>query len=233
MLVKISNYLKQKGQGIVEYAILLAFVVGIAVALQGVGLKDAVVGVFDDVATVLAGGSVSKTNTYAAAYAKYATMPYSELIGPETSAERLAADNDAFQLIADWCMGKDETQIKNMFGNDLKDPNKNVVLHIDERSSLGYETSSYYSNGYEGQVLTDILGASIEGNKNGYLWSYSNQRYFFSDSMAYDSPNSERQVHVNVNYENGVVVGSSVYVTQKDNKPNDTTVLGAAAGNMK
>ena len=54
-MVKFSNYLKQKGQGIVEYALLLAFVVGIAVALQGVGLKDAVVGVFDDVATVLAG----------------------------------------------------------------------------------------------------------------------------------------------------------------------------------
>lgn len=55
-MIKISKYLKQKGQGIVEYALLLAFVVGIAVALQGVGLKDAVVGVFDDVATVLAGG---------------------------------------------------------------------------------------------------------------------------------------------------------------------------------
>ena len=56
-MTAMRNYLNKKGQGIVEYALLLAFIVGIAVALQGVGLKDAVVGVFDDVAMVLAGNS--------------------------------------------------------------------------------------------------------------------------------------------------------------------------------
>ena len=45
---------KQKGQGIVEYALLLAFIVGIAMMLNGSNLGGAVKGVFDDVAMVLA-----------------------------------------------------------------------------------------------------------------------------------------------------------------------------------
>ena len=47
---------KQKGQGIVEYALLLAFIVGLAMMLNGANLGGAVKGVFDDVAMVLAGG---------------------------------------------------------------------------------------------------------------------------------------------------------------------------------
>lgn len=46
---------KRKGQGIVEYALLLAFVVGIAMMLNGANLGSAIKGVFDDVANVLAG----------------------------------------------------------------------------------------------------------------------------------------------------------------------------------
>lgn len=41
------RYLGQKGQGIVEYALILAFVVGLAAVLTNTGgLKDAVSGVF-------------------------------------------------------------------------------------------------------------------------------------------------------------------------------------------
>ena len=62
-MTAIRNYLNKKGQGIVEYAVLLAFIVGLAAALQGVGLKDAVVGVFDDVTAVLAGGEEFDLNS--------------------------------------------------------------------------------------------------------------------------------------------------------------------------
>lgn len=46
---------RHKGQGIIEYAILLAFIVGIAMMLNGADLGGTVKGVFDDVANVLAG----------------------------------------------------------------------------------------------------------------------------------------------------------------------------------
>lgn len=54
-MLAIKNYLHKKGQGIVEYALLLAFIVGIAMMLNGTDLGGAIKGVFDDVANVLAG----------------------------------------------------------------------------------------------------------------------------------------------------------------------------------
>ena len=55
-MVEIRYYLNKKGQGIVEYALLLAFIVGIAMILNGTNLGGAVNGVFDKVALVLGGG---------------------------------------------------------------------------------------------------------------------------------------------------------------------------------
>ena len=49
-----SRYLGEKGQGIVEYAVLLAFVVVVATVLTtDNGLKDAISGVFTKVVTAL------------------------------------------------------------------------------------------------------------------------------------------------------------------------------------
>jgi len=97
-MIKISNYLKQKGQGIVEYAILLAFILGVAVLLQSGGLKDSVVGIFDKAAAVLAG---EKESIYAASLEKWGTMPYSALQN-ESNAARIAADIDGLTNIADF-----------------------------------------------------------------------------------------------------------------------------------
>ena len=63
MLKRLRTITKQKGQGIVEYALLLAFIVGIAMMLNGSNLGGAVKGVFDDVAMVLAGGEEFDLNT--------------------------------------------------------------------------------------------------------------------------------------------------------------------------
>ena len=52
-----SLYKGQKGQGIVEYALLLAFVVAVAVAVTSdtTGLEAAITGVFSRVVTALTG----------------------------------------------------------------------------------------------------------------------------------------------------------------------------------
>ena len=66
---------KQKGQGIVEYALLLAFVVGIAMMLNGANIKGEVNEIFDDVVSLLSGG-----NQYAAALKKYGSMTRRDLV---------------------------------------------------------------------------------------------------------------------------------------------------------
>ncbi len=61
MLKRIAEFAiicgRQKGQGIVEYALLLAFVVAVAVAVTSdtTGLEAAITGVFSRVVTALGG----------------------------------------------------------------------------------------------------------------------------------------------------------------------------------
>ena len=74
-MVEIRYYLNKRGQGIVEYALLLAFIVGIAMMLNGTNLGSAVKGVFDDVALVLSGGEEFDLSTAEGRKkADYATM---------------------------------------------------------------------------------------------------------------------------------------------------------------
>ena len=60
-MTAIRNYLNKKGQGIVEYAVLLAFIVGLAAFLGSGGIKDSVAGVFDSVVELLDSATGSQT----------------------------------------------------------------------------------------------------------------------------------------------------------------------------
>ncbi len=54
----LDRYLGEKGQGIVEYALILAFVVVVAVAItNGGGLRDKVQQVFTDITNAFGSGS--------------------------------------------------------------------------------------------------------------------------------------------------------------------------------
>lgn len=54
MMRKIRKFLGEKGQGIVEYALILAFVVAVAAVLTNKGgIKDAIENVFSNVTTQL------------------------------------------------------------------------------------------------------------------------------------------------------------------------------------
>lgn len=52
--MKVMRYLEQKGQGIVEYALILAFVVAIAAGITNAGgIRDKVTAIFDSVGDTL------------------------------------------------------------------------------------------------------------------------------------------------------------------------------------
>ena len=237
-MIKISKYLKQKGQGIVEYALLLAFVVGIAVALQGVGLKDAVVGVFDDVATVLAGGSSAKNNTYAASYAKYSQMKWNDLTDPATKAERLQADIDGLQSVADWFMGKSKDEVQALLtrdgnngwssitatmGDDMNFSGTGTIFEYADRDEFYKSNDKNYARYYARNTpVAELLGVGTEGDSDvgstGDKWRYTGEkRYFFSDEMNSKTGAAEKQVKLNLQFSNGTVTSSHVWVEQKNN----------------
>ena len=97
MQISFDKIKHKKGQGIVEYALLLAFVVGIAMMLNGANLGGAVKDTFDKVASVL-GGEIEE-NAYVAGFKKWSSMKKSDLENEDVAA-RLAADQAALDNIA-------------------------------------------------------------------------------------------------------------------------------------
>ena len=61
--MKVMRYLEQKGQGIVEYALILAFVVAIAAGLTNAGgIKDKISSIFTQVGNTLNTANTNATN---------------------------------------------------------------------------------------------------------------------------------------------------------------------------
>jgi pilus assembly protein Flp/PilA len=62
--MKIMRYLEQKGQGMVEYALILAFVVAVAVALTGNGgIREAISTTFSNVTKTLNSANTQSTQS--------------------------------------------------------------------------------------------------------------------------------------------------------------------------
>ena len=189
MLVNISKSLKQKGQGIVEYALLLAFVVGIAMMLNGANIKGEVNEVFDDVVSLLSGG-----NQYAAALKKYGSMTRRDLVklGVKngkyyieedivSNEDRLAADREALENIADLFLNMSYSDLTKLmkgvsadyFLNPEKDNNtKKGVLILNYTDQSGVEKNY---NSETGQYAGTYDEGSGTYTDNAY--SYGSDTY--------------------------------------------------------
>ncbi len=206
MLEKIRATAKQKGQGIVEYALLLAFVVGIAMMLNGSNLGGAVKGVFDDVASVL-GGEIDE-NAYVAGFKKWSSMKKSDLEKEDTEA-RLAADQAALDNIAMSFFGKTQEQLKSLTGQNMSANGKNdgpkgdeygdnrysvLLMNYKDNDTqnasgidIGYKTETYLNTGWLQGTDRDSKATSNQEWKN----TSTNTRYFYSDGMINNAYGSQ------------------------------------------
>lgn len=197
MLEKIRTLIKQKAQGIVEYALLLAFVVGIAMMLNGANLDGAVKETFDKVAVAL-----GMKRGYASALEKWGKIPRSELLSDETKDERIKADQEALANIGEFFLGMKKDDVKNLLLDDYCTSNKTLV-HIGENDdeTLGHamqsdDPLSYVIDKGGGDVIksdhaTDVIHWMQHdyGNHDGTGYNTSldhdsASRYFFSDYAA-------------------------------------------------
>ena len=230
-MVEIRYYLNKKGQGIVEYALLLAFVVGIAMMLNGTNLGSSVKGVFDDVALVLGGKSENK---YAAAFDKWGTMDYDKLL-TESKSARIAADIEALNNIANYFNSLDMSftelagnsrDTSNYLGErwanhaDLgNNPDKNVDGNVVLQYWAAADDSNYLSKtrssaavDWMKQNYDTNIDKSYTGNWGGETKS---ERYFFSDEMNTYTGSGEKLVKVAFTKDSsGNVTGTKVWVTQ-------------------
>ena len=196
MLEKIRTITKRKGQGIVEYALLLAFIVGIALTMNDANLGGSIQDTFDKVAVAL-----GMKSGYASALEKWGKIPQSELLTDDTKEERIKADQEALANIGEFFIGMTINQVKALLDDDCK--NNKTLVHVGEydATSLGHELESgdplsYVIDKGNGDVIktdyaTDVIHWMQHdyGNHDGTGYNtsldYNNDsRYFFSDYAA-------------------------------------------------
>ena len=177
MLEKIRTIIKQKGQGIVEYALLLAFVVGIGMMLNGSNIGGAVRDVFDGVSGVLTGEEKP------VAAIDWGKMDPDTDFSDANQAERYAADQKALVNLANFFMDKTEGEIKALLsGQDENGVNNTKdVLGWFVKDSNGnmhfltkYLTTDPSDTGYSG---TGDTGLKVSNAENAFQYNY-NDRIF-------------------------------------------------------
>ncbi|MBQ6744025.1 MAG: hypothetical protein IJR05_04655 [Acidaminococcaceae bacterium] len=232
MMQNVAKTVKQKGQGIVEYALLLAFIVGIAMMLNGAGLKNSVIDVYDYVADFLA------YRTYTQYYGELHNATNSQLASV-ANAKRVKADQEGLQALVQNLLGLSKedalTELQKLMPNATMDnvnPDANgnsktftlltywdhydasnpyVTLgHDNQMNAIGYVTGGQ-------ATTTDYKSSRISGK------TISEDRFFYSDGMTGDT--NQRTITAQLHYEDNKVKSVSV-VAHKGN------ANGAVADNL-
>ena len=221
-MTAIRNYLDKKGQGIVEYAVLLAFVVALAMMLNAGGLKDSVVAVFDDVADFLA------YRTYTEYYGDWHNLSKADLY-QVSNAKRLKADQEGLQALVQNLIGLSAedalTELqKLMSGAKADDVNPNADGDSKALTLLTYwghydgdASTPYITLGHDTQM--DAVGYITNGQATTYAQNaadnilkkdrtVSGDRIFFSNGMTGDT--NQRTITAQLHYTDGKVSSVSV-----------------------
>ena len=232
MLLKIRTITKQKGQGIVEYALLLAFVVSIAMMLNGANLGGAVKDTFDKVAAVLNGEVLSGENKdYAWAKEKLSGLSKNAIREQATVEERNKMDQEALANIGRAFIGLTQAQVdlilkdaknidplqegKGVWLTNYHDPNANESETFTTDFNYNNNNSQFEAN--YSDITPFLNGTAIDldnGLTNGAQGKVeSSSRYFFSDyMMGENADQTDRSIRLNLHYETQTINGQAVQV---------------------
>lgn len=175
----ITTITKQKGQGIVEYALILAFVVGIAMMLNSTSLSRSINDTFREVAIFLKGG-----REYADYFYDWRQSSSNEL--KELSNEdRLNADQLGLALIASQFLGKDAQGVLEQMGyfsNEYATGGTPQWLKDNVLNNYA-DTGDGWSD-----VLIPLSYKTVNMDDNGYIWLEANNNLntvsFITDNQA-------------------------------------------------
>ena len=165
----------EKGQGLTEYVLILAFIAGIAFVMFGDGssLKGTVVKTFTKAVDTIAGlldenyGYVTASQNYNTYFSQWRDLKSDALSGI-SNEERLKADQEGLALIASQFLSLDQNQVQglmdgnndygfsNTYRNDITWMNKNLTNYQDLDGDgwsdvlvpLSYRVTDYDNEGY-------------------------------------------------------------------------------------
>lgn len=125
-LLRLKN---EKGQGLTEYVLILAFIAGIAIAMfDGNGsLKGTLVSTFNKTVNIIAGlfdenyGYVTASKTYSDYFGNWRKATLDDL-GAISSEERLKADREGLALIGSFFLNKTQDEVHTLMAGDGDTP---------------------------------------------------------------------------------------------------------------
>ncbi|MBQ1855751.1 MAG: hypothetical protein II137_04040 [Anaerovibrio sp.] len=201
MLLNVRDVKRQKGQGIVEYALLLAFILAIAVAMQGSGIDTAISNTFTRVAQAL--GVETEQD-------KWATADINSIMDDkESAAGRLKSDQDFLKNIGRYFIDNNFTreQIQTMLGTSN---NSNVLLGNFIENNDG---TTYFSNELRGDGSVPETGELFNwatGAAAGTQYDTS-RRYLVSDYALHNIQSTTKINGQNVVTGNGIKIMGITY----------------------
>lgn len=235
----------EKGQGLTEYVLILAFIAGLAFMMFGGNgsLKDTLVNTFTETNRILAGLFGEKTKGYADYFNDWRDLSLADLATKDPD-ERLKADQMALEIIAKAFIGKDFEEVKGLMQTYTRGENLVNIEKFDPKDGQnGYSEStlvplsfelvqeeggSYYTwlqTEENRNLVSQVLAsdAQIVGRDDTSLKRTKvEDGIFYSDGMIGGSDNPLRTVNLRLHYTNGKV--DSVDIAARQGKWNGTSI---------
>ena len=224
----------EKGQGLTEYVLIIAFIAGVAFMMFGGdgNLKDTLVSTASETNRLLGGLFGDKNKSYAEYFKDWHDKSSDWLINNTDSKERLKADQEALLLIASKFLELDAEGVKtqiNEYSNDWgkawldKNINSNYNIVDSEGWSevlvpLSYKTNNIDDDGYVWLDAKHNLN-TINDLTDSKAITYENQKSFTSSSgQTYTATEKKSVTTDRLFYSDGMI-------NQGDNKANDRAVV--------
>ena len=241
-MIRFREFFNRKGQGIVEYAVLLAVIVGLAVLLNDGSISGEVKGSFDSVAALFRGEDVQGQGQsgYVALNKRGKNQLHDYTTGQDLvdDALRIEADQATLVNIAGFFMGKTKEEVKAAIGDYGTNTQGTLLLDYRDWTEEGGYTNGDIKTGLNDNTKwstpKDATNQRIynwmqgDYGANGYNSDYNydaGTRYLVSNYMI--NPNEatpqgenakwidNRSVRVVLTYDsNGQVSESRAYITR-------------------
>ena len=168
-----KRLLAQKGQGLVEFALVLAFCAGIGVAAREAGFAEAISNLLDrgeqteDVAAAIGGPPSLERMRYGQYLAKWGKKTAAELAAIRNE-ERITADQKGLVAIAETFLGKNATDVL----AQMKKYTNNVGGYPFTNNSISAGYTNPQSDGWS-KVLVPLSYKNVNNQDKdsvGYIW---------------------------------------------------------------
>ena len=219
MIHQIRKILREKGQGLTEYVLILAFIAGIAFMIFGGNgsLKGTVVGTFSETVRILGGLFDEKTDW---GHADPNTF------GTANSAERLAYDQNALANLADFFIGKTRKEISDKWFNQIQVAENDGGIMVGWFQQNDDKSMKFVPKFYKAEA-NSIFDLMQGGSGDATKYDSTNQ-YLVSDYVRYQFTQSSGD---GAAAGNGVRIKFEYDKSAGANKPNDWVVTKVIIAN--